>query len=75
MLGGMNGLDLAREINDRLPDIPVLPTTGYSASAKDAAQRGLIVLQKPYDLEALGRNIREAVDSSRSRRRPVAQVS
>jgi len=38
MLGGMNGLDLAREINDRLPDIPVLPTTGYSASAKDAAQ-------------------------------------
>ena len=35
--------------------------------------RGLIVLQKPYDPEALGRNIREAVDSARSRQ--VAQAS
>jgi len=75
MPGGMNGLDLAREIGDRFPDIPVLLTTGYSASAKDAVRRGLIVLQKPYDLEALGRNIREAVDSARTRRRPVAQAS
>jgi two-component system, NtrC family, sensor kinase len=74
MPGGMNGLDLAREIGDRFPDIPVLLTTGYSASAKDAVHRGLIVLQKPYDLEALGRNIREAVDSARARRQ-VAQAS
>ena len=75
MPGGMNGLDLAREIGEHYPDIPVLLTTGYSASAKDAVQRGLVVLQKPYDLEALGRNIREAVDSARARRRPVAQAS
>jgi two-component system NtrC family sensor kinase len=75
MPGGMNGLDLAREINERFPDIPVLLTTGYSASAKDAVLRGLVVLQKPYDLEALGRNIREAVESVRGRRRQVAQAS
>jgi two-component system NtrC family sensor kinase len=75
MPGGMNGLDLAREIGDRFPEIPVLLTTGYSASAKDAVLRGLVVLQKPYDLEALGRNIREAVDSARGRRSQVAQAS
>ena len=75
MPGGMNGLDLAREIGERFPDIPVLLTTGYSASAKDAVQRGLVVLQKPYDLEALARNIREAVDSARARGRPVARAS
>jgi two-component system NtrC family sensor kinase len=73
MPGGMNGLDLAREIGERFPDIPVLLTTGYSASAKDAVRRGLVVLQKPYDLEALARNIREAVDAVRARR-PIAKV-
>jgi two-component system NtrC family sensor kinase len=75
MPGGMNGLDLAREIGERFPDIPVLLTTGYSASAKDAVRRGLVVLQKPYDLEALARNIREAVDAARARQQPVAQMS
>ncbi|HZQ12586.1 MAG TPA: ATP-binding protein [Pseudolabrys sp.] len=74
MPGGMNGLDLAHEIGERFPDIPVLLTTGYSASAKDAVRRGLVVLQKPYDLEALSRNIREAVENVRARRRPVAQA-
>jgi two-component system NtrC family sensor kinase len=75
MPGGMNGLDLARELNERFPDIPVLLTTGYSASAKDAVLRGMVVLQKPYDLEALGRNIREAIDTTRGRRGQVAQAS
>src|SRR5262249_10890559 len=74
MPGGMNGLDLADEINERFPDIPVLLTTGYTASAKDAVQRGLVVLQKPYDLEALARNIREAINATRGRQQ-VAQAS
>jgi two-component system, NtrC family, sensor kinase len=69
MPGGMNGLDLAREIAVRFPTIPVLLTTGYSASAQDAVRRGVVVLQKPYDLEGLRRNIREAVESAKARRR------
>jgi hypothetical protein len=35
----------------------------------------MVVLQKPYDLEALGRNIREAIDITRGRRGQVAQAS
>src|SRR5258708_4513986 len=69
MPGGMNGLDLAREIDERFPGIPVLLTTGYSASAQDAVRQGVVVLQKPYDIEGLRRNIREAIDGSKARRR------
>jgi two-component system NtrC family sensor kinase len=72
MPGGMNGLDLARELTERFPAIPVLLTTGYSASAQDAVRYGVIVLQKPYDLESLRRNIREAMEAARTRRRQAA---
>jgi two-component system NtrC family sensor kinase len=69
MPGGMNGLDLTREIAARFPTIPVLLTTGYSASAQEAVRHGVVVLQKPYELESLQRNIREAIEAARSRRR------
>jgi two-component system NtrC family sensor kinase len=66
MPGGRNGLDLAREIAERFPGIPVLLTTGYSASAQEAVRYGVAVLQKPYDLESLRRHIQEAMDSCKS---------
>ena len=44
MPGGMNGLELARAIRDRFPGIPVLLTTGYSASAQDAVRAGELTL-------------------------------
>jgi two-component system NtrC family sensor kinase len=72
MPGGKNGLDLAREINERFFGITVLLTTGYSASAQEAVRQGVVVLQKPYDLEALQRNIREAIATSRTRQRQNA---
>jgi DNA-binding NtrC family response regulator len=68
----MNGLDLAREIATRFPAIPVLLTTGYSASAQDAVRHGVVVLQKPYDLEGLRRNIREAIEGAKARQRQSA---
>ncbi len=67
MPGGMNGLDLAREIDERFPGLPVLLATGYSASAQDAVRHGVVVLQKPYDLEGLRRHIREAIDGAKAR--------
>jgi two-component system NtrC family sensor kinase len=72
MPGGMNGLDLAREIGQRFPALPVLLTTGYSASAQDAVRQGVLVLQKPYDLESLRRNIGEAVEAAKARQRQAA---
>jgi two-component system NtrC family sensor kinase len=66
MPGGLNGLDLAREIGLRFPAIPVLLTTGYSASAQDAVRQGVLVLQKPYDLDTLRGRIREAIAKARA---------
>jgi len=53
MPGGMNGVDLAREIRKRLPHLPVVLTTGYIEAARTAMAEGLEVLVKPYQLEAL----------------------
>ena len=75
MPGGMNGVELAREIGARFPNIPVLLTTGYSASAQGAVCEGLVVLQKPYDLEALRLHIHEAIESAKKRQQQVVQVS
>jgi two-component system NtrC family sensor kinase len=75
MPGGMNGLDLAREIGERFPGIPVLLATGYSASAQDAVRHGVVVLQKPYDIEGLRRNIREAIDGAKGKPRQAATMN
>ncbi len=64
MPGGMNGLELADAVRRNYPELAVLLTTGYSSSAQDALRRGFEVLQKPYDLAALERALREAQGSS-----------
>jgi two-component system NtrC family sensor kinase len=53
MPGGMNGLELAHAIRKRYPSMPVLLTTGFPSSARDAAEQGFVVLQKPFDLAGL----------------------
>jgi CheY-like chemotaxis protein len=54
MPGGMNGIDLLREIRNRRGDLPVLLTSGYAEAAKDsAAAEGVRVLPKPYRLDEL----------------------
>ena len=51
MPGGISGLELARRVRDRYPELPVLLTTGYSEQA--SGNHGFPVLQKPYELETL----------------------
>ncbi len=53
MPGGMNGMELAREVARRRPDLPVLLTTGFSEAAEAAAREGLRLLLKPYRIDAL----------------------
>jgi two-component system NtrC family sensor kinase len=75
MPGGMTGHELARQIRERFPSVPVLLTTGYSASAQDALRHGVAVLQKPYDIAALEEHIREAVAMAKAARRQSAAAS
>ena len=54
MPGGMNGVELAREIRRRRSDMPVLLTSGYSeAAVHDAELAGIQILSKPYHIEEL----------------------
>ena len=53
MPGGVNGLDLAREIRKRHPRLPIVLATGYAESATSLKEGEFRLLLKPYSLEAL----------------------
>jgi signal transduction histidine kinase len=53
MPGGVSGLQLAREIRRRHPEMPILLTTGYVESATGIGDGEFNLLLKPYSLEAL----------------------
>ncbi|MBD0270767.1 MAG: response regulator [Acetobacteraceae bacterium] len=62
MPGGMNGVDLAREVKRRRPGLPVLLTTAYAEAAKgDAEAEGIALLPKPYRLDELAAAARGAL--------------
>ncbi|TFV79005.1 response regulator [Bradyrhizobium frederickii] len=74
MPGGMNGVELAREIKKRRSDIPVLLTSGYAeASVHEAQRAGIQILAKPYHIDELAAalstaksNLRLNTESQRS---------
>jgi len=53
MPGGMSGLELAREIRRRRPDMSIVLTTGHSETAAVMNKAEFRLLLKPYSLEAL----------------------
>lgn len=66
MPGGMNGVDLAREIRKRRSDIPILLTSGYAeASVQEAEAAGIAILAKPYHIDELAVALSAAKSSLR----------
>ncbi|MBI2262434.1 MAG: response regulator [Caulobacterales bacterium] len=53
MPGQMDGLGLAQEVRRRMPDTPVLLTTGFSEAASAATGEAFRLLPKPYGIESL----------------------
>jgi DNA-binding NtrC family response regulator len=66
MPGGMNGIVLAQEIGNHYPDIPVVLTSGYSDVVQTAQSR-FSILRKPFQLSALEKSIREALERGATR--------
>jgi PAS domain S-box-containing protein len=64
--GEIDGLALARTVKERYPRIPTVLTTGY-AKVFDSEPE-FPVLRKPYQISALGRVIREAMESAKRKR-------
>jgi FixJ family two-component response regulator len=63
--GQLDGLALARKVVDSFHDIPVLLTTGYTKVFDDDPE--FPVLRKPYQIEALGRMIHQALEPATTR--------
>ena len=63
MPGDIDGLALARTVKSGYPGIPIVLTTGYARIFDTEPE--FPVLRKPYQLAALGRAMRDALDSAK----------
>jgi PAS domain S-box-containing protein len=66
VMPGMGGKQLAAELQERWPSVPVLFTSGYTGM--DAVRRGLLdegtdFMQKPLEPETLAKKIRQLLDA------------
>jgi DNA-binding NtrC family response regulator len=57
MPGGVNGLDLGREVKRRHPNLRVILTTGYVEAAAGMRDGEFDLLLKPYSLETLAETL------------------
>jgi len=65
-LPGMNGRRLVEEAHARLPNLKVIYTTGYAQNAivhNGLVDPGVNLMPKPYTVQALGRKLRQVLDS------------
>ena len=70
MAGMMNGLDLARTVRKKHPDLLIVLATGYSEAAGQAAAE-FPVLRKPYNVADLDQAIFDARRRQAGRQRKV----
>ena len=66
MPGEVDGIALARRVQERYPDVGVLLTSGY-AKAANARESGFPILRKPYQISTLAHAIRGALDTEPAR--------
>lgn len=60
VMPGTNGLELARHVRDRFPDLPIILTSGYSELLARDPGHGFTLLRKPYSLKQLAVVMTEA---------------
>jgi len=66
MPGGTNGIELARAVRQRHPNLPLVLITGYSATlSHDEPIRGAVVLNKPFLRQSLAEAVQRAVQASK----------
>ena len=65
VMPGMGGIALARELGRRLPNLPVVLTSGYSHVLAQEGVHGFDLLQKPYSVEELSRVLGRVVGRAR----------
>ena len=63
--GDIDGIGLAKAVNERHPRVPVLLTSGYAKAL--IGRHGLPILRKPYQMSALAQAVRASLDTRRPR--------
>ena len=62
-LPGMSGIDLARELIKRYPNLPVVIASGYGALNLESLGQpkvNVLILPKPYDMDMLEKTLQKA---------------
>jgi CheY-like chemotaxis protein len=55
LMPGMNGAEVARHAQARLPGLPIVFVSGYSETIALDQIAGAVVLRKPFDVDGLNR--------------------
>lgn len=64
VMPGMGGLELAKRLARRFPDLPVILTSGYSHVLAQEGTHGFELLGKPYSADQLSRALQHATRGS-----------
>ena len=65
VMPGMGGVELAKLLRDRLPDLPVVLTSGYSDVLAQDGPHGFELLGKPYAADQVSRVLRRILRAKR----------
>ena len=69
VMPGMGGIALAEDLRRRLPELPVILTSGYSHILAEQADHGFELINKPYSAEEISGVFRRVISACRGRRR------
>ncbi|MGH1588362.1 response regulator [Methylobacterium phyllosphaerae] len=69
VMPGMGGIELAKVLKRRLPDLPVVLASGYSHVLAQESANGFELLHKPYSADQVSRILRKVI--GRNQRRAV----
>jgi len=70
VMPGMGGRELATRVLERVPEVPVLYTSGYAEDVvmrKDVAEEAVAFIAKPYSLDLLAHKVRTVLDTHSGR--------
>jgi PAS domain S-box-containing protein len=61
VMPGMTGVEFAKLIRKRLPELPIVLTSGYSHVLAEESDHGFPLLHKPYSVDDLAKALAEAL--------------
>jgi CheY-like chemotaxis protein len=61
VMPGMSGVDLAKQVRSKRPDMPVVLTSGYSHILAEEGTHGFALLRKPYSVDAVTKALQAAI--------------